>query len=245
MGRKSIPSDIRKKLLSVRSKRPRTVIEHILKHGHITTEELKQRYGYNHPPRAARDVREQGIPLETFKVRDTTGRVIGAYRFGKWEDFRSDSLRGRRAFPKSFKKQLVDANGDKCHICVAAFGGRYLQIDHRIPYEVAGDKTSTKRHVRDFMLLCSSCNRAKSWSCEHCRNWKSERDISVCRTCYWADPREYRHVAMLDIRRLDLIWQDAEADDYDQLMESAKRAEDDFPSFVKELLRKNLNRRAK
>lgn len=35
---------------SVTAKRSKTVIEHILKNGHITTEELKENYGYNHPP---------------------------------------------------------------------------------------------------------------------------------------------------------------------------------------------------
>jgi hypothetical protein len=44
------------------------VIDHILQYGFITTEDLENTYGYNHPPRAARDVREAGIPLETFKV---------------------------------------------------------------------------------------------------------------------------------------------------------------------------------
>ena len=35
----------------VLAKRAKTVIDHILKHGHITTEELKNLYGYDHPPR--------------------------------------------------------------------------------------------------------------------------------------------------------------------------------------------------
>ena len=40
----------------------------------VTTEELKERYyGYNHPPRAARDVREQGIPLEPFRAPGRPG----------------------------------------------------------------------------------------------------------------------------------------------------------------------------
>ena len=30
---------------SVTAKRPKTVIDHILKHGHISTEELKEKYG--------------------------------------------------------------------------------------------------------------------------------------------------------------------------------------------------------
>ena len=67
---------------SVTAKRPRTVIDHILEHGCITTEELKDKYGYHHPPRAARDVRELGIPLETFRIIASNGRKIGAYRFG-------------------------------------------------------------------------------------------------------------------------------------------------------------------
>lgn len=50
------------KLKSVKAKRAKTVIDHILKHGAISTEELKDVYGYDHPPRAVRDVREQGIP---------------------------------------------------------------------------------------------------------------------------------------------------------------------------------------
>jgi hypothetical protein len=48
-------------LKSVVAKRPKTVIDHILKHGFITTENLKNLYGYNHPPRAVRDVKEHGI----------------------------------------------------------------------------------------------------------------------------------------------------------------------------------------
>ena len=48
-------------LNSIKAKRPRTVISHILKHGYITSQDLKDMYGYNHPPRAVRDVREQGI----------------------------------------------------------------------------------------------------------------------------------------------------------------------------------------
>ncbi len=43
-------------LYSVKEKRPKTVIQHILKNGFITTEELKNTYGYNHPPRAVRDL---------------------------------------------------------------------------------------------------------------------------------------------------------------------------------------------
>ncbi len=69
-------------IAAIRNKRPRIVAEHILAHGSVTTEELTDLYGYNHPPRAARDLRELGIPLETFKVKNKEGRTIAAYRFG-------------------------------------------------------------------------------------------------------------------------------------------------------------------
>ena len=74
------PKEIIDKLNAVTAKRPRTVIQHILKHGFVTTEELENLYGYKHAPRAARDVREQGIPLEMFRVKSSDGRSIGAYR---------------------------------------------------------------------------------------------------------------------------------------------------------------------
>jgi len=77
-----LPDDFLELCRSVTAKRPKTVIDHILQHGFITTEELKETYGYNHAPRAARDVRENGIPLETFYVTGNDGRRIAAYRFG-------------------------------------------------------------------------------------------------------------------------------------------------------------------
>lgn len=77
-----ITPEFREKLLSVTAKRPTTIIKHILEHGSITSEEIKSLYGYNHPPRVVRDVRAQGIPIETFRIKDSEGRNIAAYRFG-------------------------------------------------------------------------------------------------------------------------------------------------------------------
>lgn len=52
------------KLNAITDKRPSIVIQHILKYGFITTEDLKEKYGYEHPPRAARDVRERGESID-------------------------------------------------------------------------------------------------------------------------------------------------------------------------------------
>ena len=239
---KKIPRDILLVLRSVTAKRPMTVIGHLIEHGFITTEELKERYGYNHPPRAARDVREQGIPLETFKVRDSTGRSIGAYRFAKWEDFRVDKLKGRLAFSKQFKKDLVEHCGGRCLVCLASFEERYLQIDHRVPYEVSGDDPSPSRDLHHYMLVCSSCNRAKSRSCEHCANWNTKHDTSACQECYWASPTDYKHIAMRDFRRLAMVWQENEVGQFDEMKKMADDADEDMPAFVKDLLRKTIRK---
>ena len=39
---------------------------------------------------------------------------------------------------------------------------------------VTGDINYMARISSEYMLLCGSCNRAKSWSCEHCANWLEE-----------------------------------------------------------------------
>ncbi|MDO5113777.1 MAG: hypothetical protein Q4E67_05330 [Planctomycetia bacterium] len=90
-------------LESVTAKRPRTVIQHILKHDYITSEEIKNVYGYNHPPRAIRDVREHGIPLVTYRVTGNDGRKIAAYKFGDNQELKNPflNLRGERFCQKT------------------------------------------------------------------------------------------------------------------------------------------------
>jgi hypothetical protein len=83
MTEQNLSKEFRERISAVTSLRAKRVIDHILKHGFVTTEELRTEYGYDHAPRAARDVRECGIPLEAFRVkRKSDGRSIGAYRFG-------------------------------------------------------------------------------------------------------------------------------------------------------------------
>lgn len=228
---------------SVTAKRPKTVIDHILKHGSITTEELKEKYGYNHPPRAARDVREHGIPLETFRVTGSDGREIAAYRFGDVSIQRFKKLSGRTGLSKKIKDALVEKYSCKCFIYLEEVDERELQIDHRVPYEVGGDGEGVELDPEDFMLLSGSANRAKSWSCEHCENWNNIKDRTICLTCYWAYPESYSHIATRQIRRLDLVWQGKEIDIYEKLKAEAHSLEKEIPSFVKEILEREILRK--
>ncbi len=240
MPDQNLPADFIEQLKAITKKRPRAVVDHILEHGFVTTEELTTLYGYEHAPRAARDVREEGVPLETFRVKSSSGRSIGAYRFGDLSTVRRDRLGGRVTFSKGFKERLIQSDGSRCAICATAYEPRYLQVDHRVPYEVLGDRSLSDRKIEDYMLLCASCNRAKSWSCEHCENWLVAKEPKICATCYWAFPENYQHIALRPIRRLDLTWSEGETSVYDRIKAQSEAVQEAMPEFVKDILRKHL-----
>jgi len=243
MSHKKYPKQFLELCKSITAKRPRTVIDHILEHGYITTQELKEKYGYNHPPRAARDVREHGIPLETYRVIGSDGRKIVAYRFGDVSKSRFRKLSGRTGLSKKIKDFLIEKYGCKCFIYLEEMPGHELQIDHRVPYEIAGEKVGFEHNPEDFMLLSGSANRAKSWSCEHCENWQTLKNRKICLACYWAYPENYSYIAMKPIRRVDLLWQGTEIDQYELLKSDAKASGKTIPSFVKEIIERAINRR--
>ncbi len=122
-----------RRLRAVSDLRPKRVIDHILKSGFVTTEELREVYGYNHPPRAARDVRERGIPLETFRIRDSQGRSIGAYRFGDPEEGEAPG-------------QFIAPHG----VGVDSHGDIYVG---EVSYTIFGSKQDPPREVRSLSKL--------------------------------------------------------------------------------------------
>lgn len=228
------------KLLAAATKvtahRPKTVIDHIIKHGFISTEVLKDTYGYNHPPRAAGDVRDQGIPLETFKVTGSDGRKIAAYRFGDPSLIEDGKLGGRKILPKQLKKALVETFGSRCAITSEAYEESHLQIDHRVPYRISGDAADTERNPDEFMLLSGSAQRQKSWACEHCQNFLVNKSLEVCQTCYWAFPEKHSHVAMKTEHRIDIVFSGSDIKIYEALVNSAKKNNTTIQSELKMLI---------
>jgi len=239
MSKPKFPKVILEKAKMVTGKRSRVVVDHILENGSITTEDLEN-YGYKHPPRAIRDVREQGLPLEMFWTKNSSGRKIAGYRFGNIEAIRHDRFEGRRILSKEFHEQVCGLHKSKCGICQTSYELRYLQLDHRVPYEVAGEPKTRK--IKEYMPLCGSCNRAKSWSCEHCANWLEKKDPTICLTCYWARPEDYDHVAIREMRRLDVVWEGKEVDDFEAVADAAKQTDEPMPEFVKRVLRRAFGR---
>ena len=214
--KQKLPKTFIEKLRSVTAKRPKTVIDHILKNGFVTTEELKD-LGYAHAPRAARDVRELGIPLETFRVKGSDGKSIAAYRFGTPSQAENilSKVAGRTVLSKALKKALIEKYGAKCFIYLQPMEERLLQVDHRIPYEIGGEQN--EGDVERYMLLSPSANRAKSWTCEHCLNWE-RKSPDFCVSCFWAYPEEYSHVAGKEQRQIVITFTGDEIEDYNKLI---------------------------
>ena len=205
-----------RKLNSITDKRPSTVIQHIIRHGFITTEELANDYGYEHAPHAARDVRERGVNLVTYRVKSSDGRNIAAYKFGHpvFVDNKVSKVAGRTALSNALKKALIDKYGAVCFVYLQPMEERLLQIDHRIPYEIGGEQED---NVDCYMLLSPSANRAKSWTCEHCPNWV-KKDVTFCSSCFWTHPENYTHIAGKEERQIIITFTDNEIEDYNKLI---------------------------
>ena len=144
---------------------------------------------------------------------------------------------GRSVLSKALKKALIEKYGAKCFIYLQPMEERLLQVDHRVPYEIGGEHD--ENDIEGYMLLSPSANRAKSWTCEHCPNWKV-RDYSFCLKCFWAHPEDYTHVAGKKQRQITIIFTGKDIEDYNKLIELVghEKAE----QKIKELIDKFVNK---
>lgn len=222
------------------NKRAIAVLQVLLETGSISTDDLNE-LGYNHPPRAVGDVRDLGIPIVTGSGTSVkTGRRMAIYTFGDASQIRSGRVGGRSAFPKAFKTALLERYGSVDCITGARLDERALQIDHRIPYRIAGDDGFGEHDVKAYMLLDASSQRAKSWSCEHCPNMDLLSE-QICRTCFWAFPESYEHVATQQIRRTDVVWQGPDVAVHDSLKSLAQARGTTISELLKKIARQIAN----
>lgn len=211
------------------SKRAAVVRDHILSHGSITTTTLRDEYDYDHPPRAGRDLKDAGVGVASRMVV-IDGKRMAEYYFTGSAD---KNAAGRVIIPKPFSDKLKKEHEYVCAICSGVFAGRELQADHRVPFAIGGDQPEFE--IEDFMPLCASCNRAKSWSCEHCPNWET-KSIETCNGCFWSHPEGYEHVETRSERRLSITYQSDEVHAYDHLDALAKTAATPIQEMAKVIL---------
>lgn len=236
-----ISKEFYEQLMSVTGKRARFVIEKIMNDGSCSTEDLKDA-GYEHAPRAKRDVVEAGIPIVNDKGTDRAGRRMAVYKFGNWEEYKTQNslakTKGRNNLTDKLKQQLISENGCKCALYGESFPETLLQTDHRVPFEIGGDPDDMM-DTSKFMLLSPSANRAKSWACEHCINWIN-KNKTMCETCYYASPEDYDHVSGERERRLDVIFRKSEIDIYNMVCDRAKAEGIAIQEAFKKIVEENM-----
>ena len=237
--RHDLDDGVVEQVLKRTSGRSRHVVEQILKHGYVTTMTIAS-LGYDHPPRAAADVRDRGIPLKTV-MKTVDGKKVAHYRFPDEMSVLDRTASGRVAISKQFQREVMEHYGERDIFTGVAAGTGVLQIDHRVPFRISGDPKQPF-DVVDFMPVSAAMNRVKSWACESCPNWE-DREPSICETCYWASPdRAYEHIATVPARRLDLVWQANEVEEFDRLLTHSDDIGFDAPIVAKRLIAQGLAR---
>ena len=237
--RDDLDDSIVEQVLSRTSGRSRHVIEQILEHGYVTTMTLAS-LGYDHPPRAAADVRDRGIPLETV-MKTVDGKKVAHYRFPDEMGVLDRTASGRVAISKQFQREVIEYYGERDIFTGTVAGTGVLQIDHRVPFRISGDPRRPF-DVVDFMPVSAAMNRVKSWACESCPNWE-DREPSICESCYWAVPdRAYEHIGTVPARRLDLVWQADDVEEFDHLLSHSDDIGIDVPIVAKRLIAQGLAR---
>lgn len=211
--------------------------------GSVSTADLEKRL--RHPPRAIADAKDAGVPIKmTLVTAEREGRKVrmAVYSFGSSSDIQDGRIGGRSILSKAFKQKLLDQYGSRDCISGTRLDPRVLQVDHRIPYRIAGDAGLAGHDVAAYMLLDASNQRGKSWSCEQCPNMRPEyRKASVCRTCFWAYPEAYKHIATVEIRRTDIMWTGDDVSAHDRLKGVAESEGVELPELLRQLARAKLN----
>lgn len=233
-----ISNEILDQLRSIKNKRVKVLINTILEKGYCTTEDL-QNAGYEHAPRAARDARELGIPLVTKRRLGSNGKKIASYEFGDFSDTRNllSKTAGRTNLTKSLKEELAKRYGKRCNLYLEEMSLSQLQPDHRVPYEIGGDPDNMM-DTDYFQLLSPSANRAKSWACEHCSNWKM-KDKDMCKHCYWAYPENYDHIAGVPEKKVDIVFKGSDKEVYAKTKCKAKAEGKTIQEYIIDKLKKD------
>lgn len=194
-------------IIAKASLRPLRVLFECSANDGISTEELTRKYGYNQPPRAARDLKELGFDVRKKPGVTADGRRMVIYYIENFDV--AGATVGRSAFTKREKSALLARDGERCFYCRGSFRPSELQIDHRVPFEVAGNQLHKCLGIGALVLACCTCNRSKSWSCEGCKNFKT-KSLDVCSTCYWNEPDSYEHVAERAVVRINVVFSEGE-----------------------------------
>ncbi len=190
------------------TKRAKWAIDELLSNGSLTSSEMLE-FGHMHPARVICDVRDQGIPVETTTIFEQ-GKRYASYKLGKAKDINRAKFGGRKTIPTCIKHILVARNGMQCQLSKATLQSTDLEVDHRIPFALAGEPKHPKC-PSNYMLLSRSMQMKKSKECAGCPNLKKLNSVDNCNECYWASPEHYTHKAMRQEQVTSINWTDKDA----------------------------------
>ncbi len=174
-----------------RSPRERSTLALCLEQGFVTKQDC---YGMGFDPVVTRDLTKHGLVF--YSQRGQILLDLGAS---------NASLGGFSTLPSRQRDALLADAHFTCVFCRKQYERKFLTADHRVPHRVAGNSLTDAEGLQAYQVACYPCNNRKQQGCRACTNQQTTKDIAKCRTCYWAYPDKYEHIAGKHERRLTLV----------------------------------------
>ena len=64
--------------------------------------------------------------------------------------------------------------------------------------------------------------------------------MAICKSCYWASPEEYEHVAMVAARRADVVWLAKDVKSFDKFRDACKKSGETIQDGIKKAVTRSL-----
>lgn len=192
--------------------REKVVVDEIMSKGYFVKYDLmKQGLDASQGPRAVKDLNDRGIPVKSSsRIRVAQARnPIMAYKFGSVDEIEYKWIAGRKWKPKVIKTEAAIKQGLRCAFCGRELPLAKLQLDHKLPVEYFGELRGDELTNPDnYLLGCKECNMIKRKAVElGCKeNCYKTNDMDVIKSCYWYDPRNFKHICMVPEKESPFIY---------------------------------------
>lgn len=146
-------------------------------------------------PRAIRDLKDHGIPIETLrKISVPQAKTkVNRYTLGSIDNINTSMRYGRMYDPTGMKEKLAKLHGDVCVFCGKKLTAKDRELDHKLPVNIFGDLSPVERLNPDnYQLVCRGCNRLKREATSHGAFDDQREGMDIVKQNYWYDPVQYR-----------------------------------------------------
>jgi hypothetical protein len=177
-------------LVSNFSKRGNFVRDTMLTKGSVTRWDM---LGAGYDPVAVCDLTSLGVTVST-KMISEKGKSSMEYTLNPQAFI--DRAESRMFMTPKERRRFFRSYGCKCLTCSLTLDPRSLQVDHRIPFILVGNSLVKLEGYSALKPACPSCNSTREDICRECiKKRGTNHEVLECRTCYWAYPENYTHIA--------------------------------------------------